>query len=70
MVPDTAARPSIDAVQLVPADDDAAAERWRVWQLRNAETNRHDVKRARIAFTVLFVALAAWFGLQLLAPPL
>ena len=70
MVPDTASRASMSAVQTVSPDEDASAERWHQWQLRNAVTSRKDAKRAQIAFTVLFAGLGAWFGLQLLAPSL
>ena len=70
MVPDTASRPSMTAVQTVSPEEDASAERWRQWQLRNVVTSRKDAKRARIAFTVVFAGLGAWLGLQLLAPPL
>jgi hypothetical protein len=70
MVPDTASRPSMNAVQTVSPDEDASAERWRQWQLRNAVTSRKDEKRARIAFTALFAGLGVWLGLQLLAPSL
>jgi hypothetical protein len=58
MVPDTASRPSMSAVQTVSPEDEASAERWRQWQLRNVVTSRKDAKRARIAFTVLFAGLA------------
>lgn len=70
MVPDTASRPSMSAVQTVSPEEAAAAERWRQWQVRNAVTSRKDARRARIAFTVLFAGLGAWLGLQLLAPSL
>ena len=71
MVPDTAPRPSMSAVQTVsPEEDAAAAERWRQWQVRNAVTSRKDARRARIVFTVLFAGLGAWLGLRLLAPSL
>ena len=70
MVPDTASRPSMSAVQTVSPEEAAAAERWRQWQVRNALTSRKDARRARIAFTVLFAGLGAWLGLQLLAPSL
>jgi hypothetical protein len=46
------------AVQTVSPEEDASAERWRQWQLRNVVTSRKDAKRARIAFTALSVALA------------
>jgi hypothetical protein len=58
------------AVQTVSPEEDASAERWRQWQLRNVVTSRKDAKRARIAFTVLFAGLGAWLGLQLLPPSL
>lgn len=49
---------------------DASAERWRQWQLRNAESSRKSATRARIVLTVLFTAVAACLGLQLLSSPL
>lgn len=71
MVPGTTTpHPSMNAVQGVAREEDAYAERWRTWQLRNAATSRKDGRRARIAFTVLFAGLGAWLGLQLLAPSL
>lgn len=69
MVSETASRPPLSAVQAVsPEEEDASAERWRQWQLRNAVSNRKSAKQARIAFTVLFTGLGVWLGLQLLAP--
>jgi hypothetical protein len=70
MVPGTAPRPAMSAVQTISPEEDASAERWRKWQLRNAVTSRKDAIRARIAFIVLFAGLGAWLGLQLLAPSL
>ena len=70
MVPDTAPRPSLNTVPAVPPEEDVFAERWRQWQLRNAVTSRTDARRARIAFTVIFVALGSWLGLWLLASTL
>lgn len=60
----------MSAVQTVSPEEDASAERWRQWQLRNAVSSRKGARHARIAFTVLFAGLGAWFGLQLLAPSL
>jgi hypothetical protein len=60
----------MSAVQTVSLEEDASAERWRQWQLRNAVTSRKDAKRARIAFTVLFAGVGVWLGLQLLGPSL
>ena len=68
MAADLASRPPVSAVPVVPAEDNASAERWRAWQARNAETSRADATRAHVAFTLLFVAAGAWLGLQLLAP--
>ena len=70
MVRDTASRPPLNAVQAVSPDEDASAERWRQWQLRNVEANRRDSKRMRIVFTVLFAAIGMWLGIQMLAPSL
>lgn len=50
--------------------EDASAERWRQWQLRNAESSRKSATRARIVFTILFTALGVWLGVQLLSSPL
>jgi hypothetical protein len=69
MVPDTAFRPSVSVVQAV-SPENAGAERWRQWQLRNAVTSRTHATRARIAFTVIFVLLGVWLGRLLLAPSL
>jgi hypothetical protein len=46
---------------------DAHAERWRQWQLANAEGSRKSAVQARIVFTVIFVALTGWLGLVLSA---
>ena len=67
MVSTTASRPPLSAVSAVSLDEDAAAERWRQWQLRNAVSSRKSAQQARIAFTVLFAGLAAWLGLLLLS---
>jgi hypothetical protein len=68
MVPDTASRSSLTAVQTVSPEEDASAERWRQWQVRNALSSRKSAKQARIAFTVFFAGLGVWLGLQLMAP--
>jgi hypothetical protein len=70
MVSDTASRPPLSAVQALSLEEDASAERWRQWQVRNAVSSRKSAKQARIAFTVLFAGLGAWLGLQLLSPSL
>ena len=66
MVLDLASRLPVSAVPVVALEDAASARRWREWQVRNAVTSRADARRARIAFTLLFVATGAWLGLQLL----
>jgi hypothetical protein len=70
MVSDTASRPPLSAVQAVSPEEDASAERWRQWQVRNAVSSRKSARQARIAFTVLFAGLGAWLGLVLLNPSL
>ena len=52
------------------ANADGAAERWREWQRRYAESSRKSAKRARIVFTILFMVVGAWLGLELLSLPL
>ena len=69
MVSDTASRPQVSVVQAVSLEqENASAERWRQWQVRNVVSGRKSAKQARIAFTVLFAGLGVWLGLQLLAP--
>jgi hypothetical protein len=71
MVSETASHPALSAVQVVSSDEvDASAERWRQWQVRNAVTRRKSTRQAHIGFTVLFVVLGVWLGLQLLVPSL
>jgi hypothetical protein len=60
----------MSAVDTVTPDEDACAERWRQWELRNAATSRKDARRARFAFTAIFVVLGVWLGLKLLVPSL
>ena len=54
----------------IAATEDASAERWRQWQLRSAAASRKDAARARIVFTLIFVAVGAWLGWQLLSSPI
>jgi len=56
----------MSTITIAPAED-AYAERWRLWQLANAEINRNSAVWTRIVFTVVFVALTGWFGLLLSA---
>jgi hypothetical protein len=67
MVSGTAPRPPLSAVQAVSLEEEnASAERWGQWQVRNAVSSRKSAKQARIAFTVLFTALGVWLGFVLL----
>ena len=70
MVPSATLGTPLSAVQAISPDEDTSAERWRQWQLRNAESNRKDARRMRIVFTALFAALGMWLGIQLLSPSL
>jgi hypothetical protein len=52
---------------IAPTEDAVHAERWRVWQLANAESSRKAATQMRILFTVVVTALAIAFGVQLLS---
>jgi hypothetical protein len=54
-------------VSLDSAVEEAYATRWREWQLKNESGQRQGARRARLVFTVLFIALGIWFGLQLVS---
>ena len=43
--------------------------RWREWQTANALGARKGASRARMAFTIIFIAIGVWLGLQLLSAP-
>jgi hypothetical protein len=58
------------SIATIPPSQESSAERWRQWQLRNAAISRKSVAQARIVFTVIFTALAAWLGVELLSSPL
>jgi len=58
------------SITTIPPSQDSSAERWRQWQLRNAESSRQSATRARIVFTVIFAALSGWLGVELLSSPL
>lgn len=70
MITDTAAHAPLAAIHAISPDERASAERWRLWQQKNADTGRRDAKRMRIVFTTLFVALGGWLAIQLFAPSL
>lgn len=45
---------------------DEHAERWRQWQIGNANSSRSAASRARIVFALVLTAAVAWLGLQIL----
>ena len=51
---------------IAPGNDLSADERWQQWQLRYAASSRRSATQARVVFTIIFTALAAWLGLELL----
>src|SRR5688572_20319495 len=55
------------SISIVSAVEQAHATRWREWQVKNEEGQRHGVRRARLAFTLIFIALGLWFGVQLVS---
>jgi len=72
MVPDTASRAPLSAIQTqtVSPDENGSAERWRQWQRRNGETDRKNARRMRFVFSVCFLAVGMWLGIALIAPTL
>ena len=52
---------------LVSAVEEAHDARWREWQRRNEVGQRQGARRARLVFTVLFIAVGLWLGLQLVS---
>jgi hypothetical protein len=52
------------SVEILAATEDAT--RWREWQVKNAHGQRQGEVRARLGFTVIFIALSLWLGLQLM----
>lgn len=55
------------SVPLVSAVEEAHAKRWREWQLRNEHDQREGSRRAQLVFTLIFIALGIWLGLQLVS---
>jgi hypothetical protein len=55
------------SVPLVSTIEEAHAQRWREWQLANEDSQRRGARHARVAFTLIFIALGVWFGLQLVS---
>jgi len=52
---------------VVPAVEEAHAARWREWQLKNEFGERQGARRARVVFTLIFIALGVWLGLMLVS---
>jgi hypothetical protein len=55
------------SITTIAPTEDSSAERWRQWQLRNAESSRKSATRARIVFGAIFTTLVILMGLQLLS---
>ncbi len=53
------------SVPLVSAIEEAHVKRWREWQLKNEHGQRAGSRRAQVVFTLIFIALGIWSGLQL-----
>jgi hypothetical protein len=54
-------------VPLLSAVEKADAIRWREWQVNNEAGQRQGARRARVVFTLIFIALGGWFVLQLVS---
>jgi hypothetical protein len=52
------------SVSLVSTTDEAHAKSWRAWQVKNEIAQRRGAQRARMVFTLIFIALGVWFGVQ------
>jgi len=52
---------------LVSAVEEAHATRWREWQVKNEAGQRQGARQARLVFTLIFIALGVWFGVQLVS---
>jgi hypothetical protein len=55
------------SVPLVSAIEEAHAKRWREWQGANEDGQLRGARHARVVFTLIFIALGVWFGLQLVS---
>ena len=55
------------SVPLTAAIEESHATRWRKWQANNKKSQRHGARQARLVFTLIFIALGVWFGLQLVS---
>ena len=55
------------SVSLVSTIEEAHARSWREWQVKNEDGERQEARRARVVFTLIFIALSVWLGLQLVS---
>ena len=55
------------SVPLTAAIEESHAKRWREWQVNNEKGQRQGARQARLVFTMIFIALGVWFGLQLVS---
>jgi hypothetical protein len=55
------------SVPLASAVEEVHAKRWLEWQVKNEVGQRQGARHARVAFTLLFIALGVWFGIQLVS---
>jgi len=55
------------SVPLASSLEEVHATRWLEWQVKNEDGQRRGARHARVAFTLLFIALGVWFGLQLVS---
>jgi hypothetical protein len=55
------------SVPITAAIEDADVKRWRAWQVNNEHGQKQGARRARTVFTLIFIALGVWFGLQLVS---
>jgi hypothetical protein len=54
-------------VSLVSAVEEAHNTRWREWHVENEAGQRRGARQAHLVFTLIFIALGVWFGLQLVS---
>ena len=55
------------SVPLTATIEATHAARWREWQVNNEKGQIQGARRARIVFTLIFIAMGVWFGLQLVS---
>jgi hypothetical protein len=57
------------SIPAIAPTDDVYAERWRQWELANAQSSRKTAAHARIVFAAIFIAAAASLGVLLSLQP-